>query len=154
MKIALFDVSDVNNPKEMSKQVIGDRGTDSELLHNHKALLFSREKNLLAFPVTVMEIRADDKQKLPDGIPAYGSFAFQGAYIYNIDLKDGFKYRGRISHLASEDYKMAGDSWYDSEKNIERLLYINDDLFTLSQSQIQVHALKDLKKLGSLSLKP
>ncbi|HQJ38073.1 MAG TPA: beta-propeller domain-containing protein, partial [Bacillota bacterium] len=41
MKIALFDVSDVSNPKEKFKEIIGDRGTDSELLNNHKALLFS-----------------------------------------------------------------------------------------------------------------
>jgi uncharacterized secreted protein with C-terminal beta-propeller domain len=52
LKIAVFDVTDVNQPVEMSKVVIGDRGSDSELLRNHKALLFSREKNLLALPVT------------------------------------------------------------------------------------------------------
>lgn len=55
MKPAVFDVSDVAHPKEKFKEIIGGRGTESELLHNHKALLFDREKNLLAFPVTVME---------------------------------------------------------------------------------------------------
>ncbi len=40
MKIALFDVTDVTHPIEMFKENIGDRGTDSELLRNHKALLF------------------------------------------------------------------------------------------------------------------
>jgi uncharacterized secreted protein with C-terminal beta-propeller domain len=60
MKMAIFDVTDVTNPKEMSKELIGDRGTDSELLNNHKALLFDRNKNLLAFPVTLMEIPANN----------------------------------------------------------------------------------------------
>ncbi|MHB1405215.1 MAG: beta-propeller domain-containing protein [Desulfitobacteriaceae bacterium] len=49
MKIALFDVSDVEHPRELFTEVIGDRGTDSELLRNHKALLFDKEKGLLAF---------------------------------------------------------------------------------------------------------
>ena len=57
MKIALFDVTDVTNPKLKFQEVIGDRGTNSELLHNHKALLFSREKNLLAFLITYRMLR-------------------------------------------------------------------------------------------------
>lgn len=56
MKIGMFDVTDVNHPKEMFKEVIGDRGTTSELLSNPKALLFDKTTGLLAFPVTVYEI--------------------------------------------------------------------------------------------------
>ncbi|HXZ95351.1 MAG TPA: beta-propeller domain-containing protein, partial [Dehalococcoidia bacterium] len=41
IKIALFDVSDVNHPVEIgAPYVIGDRGTDSPVLSDHKALLF------------------------------------------------------------------------------------------------------------------
>ncbi|KJR46956.1 hypothetical protein UF75_2648 [Desulfosporosinus sp. I2] len=57
LKLAVFDVTDVNNPVEMFKTTIGDRGTDSEVLRNHKALLFDKEKGLLSFPVTLMEIK-------------------------------------------------------------------------------------------------
>jgi inhibitor of cysteine peptidase len=60
MKISMFDVTDINNPKEMFKEVIGDRGTSSEVLYNHKALLFDKEKGLMAFPVTVYEIPKTD----------------------------------------------------------------------------------------------
>ncbi len=51
LKLAVFDVTDVTNPVEMFKTTIGDRGTDSEVLQNHKALLFDQEKGILAFPV-------------------------------------------------------------------------------------------------------
>ena len=44
MKVALFDVTDVSNPVQKFSEMIGDRGTDSELLSNHKALLFSKRK--------------------------------------------------------------------------------------------------------------
>ncbi|GAB6154220.1 hypothetical protein JCM17380_29700 [Desulfosporosinus burensis] len=48
MKLAVFDVTDVSNPVELFKTSIGDRGTDSEVLRNHKALLFDKEKGLLS----------------------------------------------------------------------------------------------------------
>ena len=47
IKIAIFDVSDVANPKETFKTVIGGRGTDSEALSEHRAILFDKEKELL-----------------------------------------------------------------------------------------------------------
>ncbi|CAK4820236.1 unnamed protein product, partial [Aphanomyces euteiches] len=79
MKIALFDVTDVSHPIEMFKESIGDRGTDSELLHNPKALLFNKEKGLLAFPVTLMKIDPNSKEQpaLNNPSPAYGQFAYQ-----------------------------------------------------------------------------
>ncbi len=54
-KMGLFDVTDPTSPQEKFVEVIGDNGTESELLRNHKALLFDREKGLLAFPITVNE---------------------------------------------------------------------------------------------------
>ena len=140
MKIALFDVSDVKNPKQEFSEVIGDRGTDSELLRNHRALLFSKSKNLLAFPVTVL--KAGDKS---DSLQ-YGEFEFQGAYVYNIDLVSGFALKARISHLSDEDYLKSGDYWYDSDKNIERIMYINDTLYTLSKGMLKANGLYDMKE--------
>jgi inhibitor of cysteine peptidase len=148
MKIALFDVSDVSNPKEKFKEIIGNRGTDSELLNNHKALLFSREKGLMAFPVTVMEIEKGGN--VEDNRPVYGSFSFQGAYVYNIDLEEGFKLRARISHIDEEEYKKAGDRWYRSNMNVERIIYIGDDLYTISKGMIKANSMADMKEKGSL----
>jgi inhibitor of cysteine peptidase len=147
MKVALFDVTDVNHPVEMDQEIIGDRGTDSELLHNHKALLFSSEKNLLAFPVTVAKI-SDAKHD----ITAYGSFAFQGAYIYNIDLAGGLQLKGTITHLTPEDYARAGDYWYNDNGNIQRVVYINNTLYTISNKMIKAHDISDLKEINTLAL--
>lgn len=149
MKIALFDVSDVNNPKEKFKEIIGDRGTNSELLNNHKALLFSKEKELMAFPVTVMEIK-NGGNITAGNMPAYGSFSFQGAYIYNIDLVEGFKLKARISHISDEEYLKAGDQWYDYNKNVERIIYIGDNIYTISKGMIKANDIKDMKDKGTL----
>ncbi len=145
IKMALFDVSDVHNPVEKFKEMIGGRGTTSDLLHNHKALLFSREKNLLAFPITVMESKSSTGT-----VPDYGEFTFQGAYVYNLNLSDGFKLKGRITHLTGEDYLKTGRHWYDSSKNVERIIYIRDVLYTFSQGMFKANDLGDLKEINSL----
>jgi len=147
IKMALFDVSDVQKPMEKFKETIGGRGTTSELLHNHKALLFSKEKNLLAFPVTVME--ATDSAGT---VPGYGQFSFQGAYVYNLDLKDGFQLKGRITHLTKDDYLKAGHYSFDGRKQVQRILYIKDALYTLSQGIFKACDINTLKEIKSLPI--
>ncbi|RKL61982.1 hypothetical protein DXT63_14005 [Thermoanaerobacteraceae bacterium SP2] len=151
MKIALFDVTDVNHPKEKFKEIIGDRGTDSELLRNHRALLFSKERNIMAFPITVMEIK-NKGGTIKGNFPQYGEFSFQGAYVYSINLQMGFKLKGRITHLSSEDYLKSGGSWYQSEKNIERIIYIGDNLYTLSKGMIKANRMSDLKEIKAVEI--
>lgn len=150
MKLAIFDVTDVTKPKEKFKTIIGDRGTDSELLRNHKALLFSKEKSLLAFPVTVMQVKS--KQPANGDFPEYGEFTYQGAYVYDIDLQHGFRLKGKITHLSQEELNKAGHDWYNSDRNIERLLYINNSLFTLSKGLIKANDLNTLTPQNELIL--
>src|SRR5660397_98692 len=49
VKISLFDVSDVNNPKQLDTYEIGQPGTDSEALQDHKAFLFDKEKDPVSY---------------------------------------------------------------------------------------------------------
>ncbi|MCG8481732.1 MAG: beta-propeller domain-containing protein, partial [Clostridia bacterium] len=151
MKIALFDVSDVNNPIEKHKIIIGDRGTESELLRDHKALLFDKKRNLLGFPITVCEV----KGKLIDeryGIPAYGEVTFQGAYIYELTPEDGFDLKGKISHVTQEDDLKSG-YYYGAERTIRRLLYIGDYLYGVSNEKISAHDMDTLKEENSITIK-
>ncbi|MEC0211610.1 beta-propeller domain-containing protein [Paenibacillus ehimensis] len=152
MKLALFDVSDVANPKELFKETIGNRGTESPLLHNHKALLFSKEKQLLAFPVSVAELKDKSGANTPENASKYGDFTFQGAYVYGLDLQKGFQLRGRITHLTADDLNKAGQHWYGSERNIERLLYIGDTLYSSSPDMLKANDLNTLREVGSLQL--
>lgn len=91
LKIAMFDVSDVNNPKELFNTVIGEQGTYSELLNNHKALLFSKEKNIIGFPVTM-----NTQVQKQNG---YVYTNYQGFNLYDIDFTKGFVLRGSITHF-------------------------------------------------------
>ncbi len=143
IKLALFDVSDVEKPKQISKVEIGDRGSDSYALQDHKAFLFSKAKNLLVIPVTVAEI---DEEKYPDGINSrqYGDIVFQGAYVFNLDL-DGFELKGKITHVEDpEKFKKSGHYWYGDGENIKRSLYMDDVLYTVSDSKIKMNDLDDI----------
>lgn len=133
MKIAMFDVTDINKPVMQFVESIGGRGTDSAALYNHKALLFSKEKNILAFPVMVTS--TDDTH----------SIVFTGAYVYSIDLKEGFKLKGTITH-AQRGGSLEGDSI------INRILYIEDTLYTVSNRVIKANDINDLSEKGTLNI--
>ncbi|MEW6726612.1 MAG: beta-propeller domain-containing protein [Bacillota bacterium] len=149
IKVALFDITDVTTPREKFAVRIGDRGTHSEVLDNHKALLFSREKNLLAFPVAVAEIRNKTASTPPW---EHGAFTFQGAYVYELTLDKGFVLKERSTHRTREDYLKAGYDWCNSERDVRRVLYIGDTLYTLSSSLLKANDIKTLAEKRSLTL--
>jgi inhibitor of cysteine peptidase len=139
VKITLFDVSDLSNPKEKFTEIIGGRGTYSLLNHDHKALLFNKNTNLFAFPISVYRNNpASEYEQI---------FEYQGAYIYNIDPTLGFSLKSKITH-------QTGVSPYETwENSINRLLYIGDNLYTLSPEKISAHDLTTYQQLSELSLK-
>lgn len=47
VKVSLFDVSDPTNPKEISKLKVGERGSYSETLSNHKSFLHIDSRDLI-----------------------------------------------------------------------------------------------------------
>ena len=147
LKIALFDVSDFKNPKEVAKVVIGDRGTDSPVLYDHKALLFDKEKELFVIPVSLYEISDEIKEKYNYTGSVYGEFTFQGVYVYNLDLEKGFVFVGRITHMVNVSERWQYDAF------ITRALYIDDVLYTISDKMIKMNDLKTLEEINSIELK-
>jgi len=149
VKISLFDVSDVSNPKEITKFEIGDRGTDSPALHDHKAVLFDRAKNLLVLPVLVAEI--DPSQyggEVPDW--AYGEAVWQGAYVFNISL-DGLELKGRITHI-EDGNNLKEDFYYFGDYEVKRSLYIDNVLYTISNMKLKMNSLDTLVELNTVAL--
>lgn len=140
VKMALFDVSDVNNPKELHKVLIGDRGTESDALHDHKAFLFDKEKNLLVLPITLAEIKGERREPTQ-----YGEYTFQGVYVYRLTLDKGFVLQGRISHYYDDAAFRRSGYYFWGDSNIQRSLYIGDILYTVSQKKIKAHDLDDLQ---------
>lgn len=149
MKIAVFDVSDVENPKEMHKIIVGDRGTDSYALNDHKAFLYDAEKELLVLPIMLAEISEAEKAKQQASgrdSPAYGEQVFQGAFVWKLTLENGFEEKGRITHVSKEE-EMKRGYYYGSDSQVKRALYIEDVLYTLSDKMLKASDLDTLKDL-------
>src|SRR5262249_2528861 len=53
--LQIFDVSNMESPQLVHKEVIGTRGSSSEALADHLAFNYFAEKNLLALPMTICE---------------------------------------------------------------------------------------------------
>ena len=154
LKIALFDVSNFENPQELDKVIIGDRGTDSSALYDHKAFLFDKEKELLVIPISLYEIDEEIKNRYnEEPASAYGEFTYQGAYVYKLNL-EGFEYKGRITHMSDEE-KQTTESWwywYQSNSYIIRSLYIGNVLYTISDKMVKMNNLEDLSEINSINL--
>jgi inhibitor of cysteine peptidase len=153
MKVALFDVTDPTNPTEKFNLEIGDRGTESELLYNHKAILFDKARNLLAFPVTVRELSEKDKND-EDAQWKWGATTFDGAHVYSLDMQDGFAKKGEISHYTEEDMLKAGDNFPQNYKRqIQRIVSIADVLYGVSRSAVTAHDMNDIEEWSRVELK-
>jgi uncharacterized secreted protein with C-terminal beta-propeller domain len=149
VKLSLFDVSDVARPTEVANYLIGDRGTDSYALHEHKAFLFSKEKNLLVIPVTLAKI---DPLKYPNGVEpnTYGDFVFQGAYVFNISIEGGFSLKGTVSHADPSALQKSGEYYYGNNDNVQRSLYMDNALYTVSDKYVKANDLGTLAPISSL----
>jgi inhibitor of cysteine peptidase len=151
VKISLFDVSDVSHPVEISKLEIGDRGSDSPVLWDHKAFLFDKSRNLLVMPI--LEAKVDvTKYSEEELVWAYGEPVYQGAYVFNVSLDQGIQLRGRITHI--ENPADLGQGYYYSYSpfSIERALYIDDVLYTISNAKIMMNNLENLDYINEVQL--
>lgn len=153
MKMALFDVSNVNSPVQISSVVIGDSRTTSAILTNPKALLFSKEKSLIAIPVNNysqdFEVTSSNNyETMINNYTKYGKpYNAEGYFVYNINVQDGFKLKGVITHEKTKA------TYYYSNSKLLRGLYIDNNLYTVSETMIKVNELDSLKAVGELKLK-
>ncbi|MCK5061079.1 beta-propeller domain-containing protein [Candidatus Parcubacteria bacterium] len=145
IKISLFDVSDVSNPKEVDTYVMGEAGSDSIALHDHKAFLFSKDKNLMAMPVSIRETI--------DG-RSYGKLTFSGAAVFTI-TENKIELKGKIDHSdggrPSPRDHWRGYDYYDN--SVKRCLYIDDVIYSFSNNYLSMNDLgNDLNEINKLKL--
>lgn len=146
IKISMFDVTDLTNPKEMFVTYIGDRGSSSPLLSNHKAILQNTAKNIFAFPAAEYRVTGYKDEW------TYGNFYQQGAFVYNIDMSKGFELRGVVTHKSDEEILKSGMYYSNYDTDVERIIYIGDYFYTVSRSKIQSNEIKSLKTVSQLTV--
>ena len=125
MKMVMFDISNLNDPQVLFKIDIGDENTSSEITYNHKSILYSKEKNIIAFPILNYGMKQNNSS----------------AIIYEIDLEKGFTLKGEIANLTNNYLE-----------NVERIVYVNDVYYTLSKELIKVANMNTLEVIKEIDI--
>ena len=141
VKIALFDVSNVNNPKVVDDFIIGDASTHSESLNNHKAFFFDKRKSLVSIPIS-------SDTKTLEGISAERIAPdwnrWNGFYILSLDSNTGIDLKGTITHNENDSrYYGMGSS---------RTFYIEEVLYTASDGFLKMNSIDTLDAINSIKL--
>ncbi|MFC9542439.1 beta-propeller domain-containing protein [Lysinibacillus sp. NPDC056959] len=137
MKMSLFDVSDYKHPKEQSTVKIGGKGSYSDVQYNPKALFRNKEYNYFGFPVVLYDAGKGDEIV----------YKGQGAQIYEITADKGIVLKGNIIN------KSKGDPYENWEQLVQRVVYIDDALYTVARNEVKSYQLKDFKPLDTLTIK-
>jgi uncharacterized secreted protein with C-terminal beta-propeller domain len=156
LKMALFDVSDMNSPKELYSVKIGDKGTNTPLTYDAKALYWDAEKKLFGFPVDLHELPKGSDSANPS---VYGNSVWQGAYIYEVTPEKGFNLKAKLSQIPADvsPVKYEYGSYWDFDATnlfVDRILRIENNLYTLSNNQLNIYNLENFNKIESLAFKP
>ena len=134
LKLALFDVADVYNPRLIGEEKLGGYGSDSEVLRDHKAFLFDKEKDLLVLPVHIVE----NTYGAGGGQSVWG-----GAYVFGVNPEKGFTLKGTVVHYRDKD----------NLRHVQRAFSIEDVLYTVASDKIVMSDLKNGTALiGSVGL--
>jgi len=143
LKISTFDVSDFENPKEVDSYVVEATGSYSQAEYEHKAVLFDDKRDLLVIPVSYSQ-QLGDKWEY-----------WQGAYVFTVTDND-ISLKGKIDHKLDSQYRdgrIGYDVFYGySYGYISRSLFIEDFLYTISNSLIKANAISDLKEISEVKL--
>ncbi|MHC3129542.1 MAG: beta-propeller domain-containing protein [Candidatus Bathyarchaeota archaeon] len=135
VKLSLFDVTDVTAPTEIAKYIVEADYSDSPVLYDHKAFLFDKPKQLLAIPVST------NMFGIRDGNSGY----WQGAYIFDISLEQGFTLEGEITHQNVTDQ-------FEYDHSVKRILYIDDVLYTISSMKVKMNNLETLTEINEIDI--
>jgi len=138
LKLSLFDVTNVNAPTEKDKYIVPGDWSDSTVLWDHKAFLFDASKQLLALPVSIGGTHVENDTYFVEN-------CWQGAYVFDASLEQGFTLRGSVTHANTTDP-------YDFGFEVKRILYIGRVLYTVSDKTIQMHDLDTLELVNELKL--
>jgi uncharacterized secreted protein with C-terminal beta-propeller domain len=136
VKLALFDVSNLNNPQLIDSRVIGKKGSDSAVLSDHRAFLLDKSKNIMVLPIKEVVHTPVIGSKY-DG--SYTQDIWQGAYVFGIDPLNGFVEIGKISQGIRSD-----DEYWWSGSTVLRSIFMDSVLYTISKTTIIGTDIKDL----------
>jgi inhibitor of cysteine peptidase len=127
LKVSLFDVKNVKSPQSVADFVLQQQYVYSTAQWEHKAFLFSKEKNIMVIPASYYDWQNGENS----------NNSFNGALVFYIKRDAAgasIQLRAIINHILT-----ATDQFWD--RQVERSLYIEDLLYTKSRCLLRVHTL-------------
>lgn len=131
IKFSLFDISDMGNPKEVSKYVIGDAGSSSEAFYNHRAIMVDEAAGNVA-------------------IDAYLNFDLQTNQSRQAAVIINFN-NNKLSLKGTLDSEPSGVYGNDIPY-ARRIIYIGDELYYVQDGRISSYHYDNLKQIDTLVL--
>lgn len=120
LKISLFNVADELNPKEVANLMIGSEYTYSEALYDHKAVLYVKNKNLLAFTINDYNVAVSSDDKY---------YYTNQAIFVTVDPNGNLVLRSKVEQKPNSK---------DSDPMIQRIIHIDNYVYLLSDKMFTV----------------
>jgi len=142
VRLQIFDVSDMKNPKLDHVEIIGTRGSSSEALTNPLAFTYFAPKSVLALPMTICEGGSSGG--------GYGTnMTFAGLIVYDTTAGGGFKLKGKVPHPQSSsgngyDSSACSNWWTQAQSEVKRSVVMDDFVYSISQKRVKVNGLGNL----------
>lgn len=131
MKLSLFDVSDKKNPIEKDVEIIGGRGTNSEVTYNHHAFFRDIVNNRYGFGISIYQ---DDQ------------YVGQGPIFYRITGTGIEEEKNFVTKSDDEMY----ENW---ESMVKRILYVEDTIYVIKNDSVITYSREQLSEKETLTLK-
>jgi uncharacterized secreted protein with C-terminal beta-propeller domain len=133
LQLSIFDITDFADPQLLDKKIIGDRGTGSEALLDHKAFVFWPSHNLLAIPIDLY------LKEGSSGEPwAFGTYQGSGLYLYRVSADSGFEPLGRIATMDDPSDGYPSNRW-------TRGIFMDEDIFAITPTTVRWAAVDDIE---------
>jgi inhibitor of cysteine peptidase len=145
VKLSLFDVTNVNAPREIARYIVQGDYTYSQALNEPKAFLFDEAKQLLVIPVSITQYGVINDGSDSSSVTQGGYW--DGAYVFKLMIVGGFELRGGITHQDTTSL------YGDYNKQVNRALYIGNTLYTVSQTMVKLNSLTNLAPIAEVNLK-
>ena len=140
VKIALFNVADVSNPKVADEIVIGSSRTHSDALYDHKAFFFDKTREILSIPISGNVKDLSEASGHGRESAYYNNWS--GFYVFDLNDTAGFNLKGTINHSDKDS------NYYNSP----RTFYIDDVLYTATDLHLKMNSFESLEEINSIKL--
>lgn len=135
MKLTIFDVTDLRNPREKFTQLVGTAYSWSDALYEHKAFNYFAETGMLAIPFT-------DWQSWETGDRWWTTFVSQ-VRVFHIDVDAGITSKGALDMY--DVYRTTNDNIWSPFWSpwVRRSVMADDYVYAISDAGIRAGKIED-----------